>query len=58
MFLYPRDPSAQVPQHKISKLIDYRSDAIPNYGFSAVGVMRQSERVSNCCGVVQRTLEE
>ncbi|SCM20159.1 conserved protein, unknown function [Plasmodium chabaudi chabaudi] len=40
-FLYPDDENAVIPQHKILKSIDFRSEALPLSGFAAVGNRRK-----------------
>ncbi|CAD51813.1 hypothetical protein PFAG_02370 [Plasmodium falciparum Santa Lucia] len=40
-FLHPDDENAVIPQHKITKKIDFRSEALPLSGFATVGNRRK-----------------
>ncbi|SBT87784.1 conserved Plasmodium protein, unknown function [Plasmodium malariae] len=40
-FLYPDDEEAVIPQHKIVKNIDFRSEALPLSGFATTGNRRK-----------------
>ncbi|CDU17532.1 hypothetical protein YYC_02638 [Plasmodium yoelii 17X] len=40
-FLHPDDENAVIPQHKIAKSIDFRSEALPLSGFAMIGNRRK-----------------
>ncbi|CRG96677.1 conserved Plasmodium protein, unknown function [Plasmodium gallinaceum] len=40
-FLYPEDERAVIPQHKVTKKIDFRSEALPLSGLVTVGNRRK-----------------
>ncbi|SBT33781.1 conserved protein, unknown function [Plasmodium ovale wallikeri] len=40
-FLHPDDEKAVIPQHKIAKHIDFRSEALPLSGFATIGNRRK-----------------
>ncbi|CAD2090091.1 conserved protein, unknown function [Plasmodium vinckei brucechwatti] len=40
-FLHPDDENAVIPQHKIVKSIDFRSEALPLSGFAVMGNRRK-----------------
>ena len=49
-FLYPEHPDAEVPQHRTRKIIDFRSERVPQSGLTAVGVMRDPEKIAKGVG--------